>query len=152
MTLKGRTKICISCGLPYKEHPKFSEKQWSKSKLCGFKCLSKPLETRFWNKILKGETEDDCWKWLGAKGWAGYGQLGNQRKHGHSTASRVSWEIHNGPIPKGMCVLHKCDNRECCNPLHLWLGTQQENIQDMIDKGRQDISGLNYKRVCMNER
>jgi len=49
---------------------------------------------------------------------------------------RVSWEIHNGPIPEGMSVLHKCDNTICTNPEHLYLGTQTQNMQDAWDRGR----------------
>lgn len=52
-------------------------------------------------------------------------------------AHRVSWEFVNGPIPKDMCILHKCDNPPCVNPSHLWLGTQLENIKDRQLKGRQ---------------
>ena len=50
--------------------------------------------------------------------------------------SRVSWEIHNGPAPEGMNILHKCDNPRCVNPDHLFLGTQYDNVRDCIDKGR----------------
>jgi len=87
---------------------------------------------RFWNKV-KQSTPNNCWLWVASK-TGGYGRFridGKVRK-----AHRVSWEIHNGSIPNGLCVLHNCDNPPCVNPGHLWLGTQEENILDMKRKGR----------------
>ena len=63
-------------------------------------------------------------------------------------AHRVSWELANGPIPSGMCVLHRCDNPPCVNPVHLFLGTQHDNVIDMIAKGRKNPAcGENHGRA-----
>jgi hypothetical protein len=81
-----------------------------------------------------------CWIWLrGTKGsrtcYYGIAALKGSGKRQVAT-HRISWMLHRGPIPDGMCVLHKCDVPLCCNPDHLFLGTQQDNIADMKAKGR----------------
>ena len=88
-------------------------------------------EDKFWARVEKGP---DCWQWLGAISTWGYGffRVDGKTRHAH----RVSWEMHNGPIPEGLWVLHHCDNPPCVNPDHLFLGTAKTNVADMIAKGR----------------
>lgn len=91
---------------------------------------------RFWRKIQK---TDGCWLWIGSRGPSGYGLFGVATDSGRwatNRAHRFSWEIHNGPIPPGMCVCHHCDNPPCVRPDHLFLGTHKDNSDDMIRKGR----------------
>lgn len=89
---------------------------------------------RFWSKVRKTE---GCWEWTARTAY-GYGVFclpGGL--HGTNVrAHRLSWEMHNGPIPGCLLVLHKCDNRKCVRPDHLFLGTQQDNVDDMYAKGR----------------
>ena len=91
------------------------------------------LKCRFLNAVTKNE-ETGCWEWKKSLNARGYGQMNVNGKN--REMHRLGYEIFNGEISEGLYVLHKCDNRKCCNPDHLWLGTQKDNIQDMIKKGR----------------
>jgi len=97
------------------------------------------LEERFWEKVDK-RGPNDCWEWTACKIGMGYGRIGTGGHNGRSLVThRVSWELAYGPIPKGQCVLHHCDNPGCVNPAHLWLGTKADNTHDMMDKERQAV-------------
>jgi HNH endonuclease len=91
------------------------------------------LADRFWEKVKK---TDGCWEWTARRLPKGYGTISCVDHRTSLCAHRVSWELHNGPIPDGMWVLHHCDNPQCANPDHLFLGTHTQNMRDMLAKGR----------------
>jgi hypothetical protein len=95
-----------------------------------------PVETRFWRFVKKTNT---CWLWTGATTAFGYGLINAGGRAGKTTrAHRISYTLHVGPIPAGLCVLHRCDTPACVNPAHLFLGTYDDNNKDMKAKGRCD--------------
>lgn len=91
------------------------------------------LEERFWAKV-DVRSEDECWEWKASKGKWLYGNFRIDSKT--FLAHRVAYMLKNGEIPSEMLVCHSCDNPGCCNPKHLWLGTNYDNMQDMFKKGR----------------
>lgn len=93
------------------------------------------IDCRLWASVDQSGGPNTCWPWMGTR----------DRKFGHGRirvgarkiiASRVAWELTRGPIPDGLDVLHSCDHGPCCNPAHLFLGTQADNNADMVRKGR----------------
>lgn len=116
-----------------------------------------PIEEKFWKKVDKGGS-DECWEWTGKLNHSGYGILctGPRANRKRTRAHRISWEIHNGPIPERKLVLHKCDNKKCVNPNHLYLGTHSNNMQDAWDRGRQprerpNCRGLNHGKAKLSD-
>lgn len=95
--------------------------------------LTKKQLANFWAKIEK-RSDAECWPWTGSRVTSGYGSFGiNKRLF---ASHRLSWFLAHGPIQEGLHCCHKCDNPECCNPSHLFLGTAKENMMDMLIKGR----------------
>lgn len=97
---------------------------------------------RFWGKVLV-RGFDECWPWIAGKFDDDYGAF---YLNGRTVkAHRVAFVLAHGPIPNEFLVCHKCDNHPCCNPSHLFAGTESDNQQDMRRKGRgNNVSGENH--------
>jgi hypothetical protein len=101
-----------------------------------------------WQARLLPEPNGGCWLWEGAI-IRGYGRIRNPGAwNTYSFVHRLAWEEANGPIPDGLHVLHRCDVTSCCNPDHLFLGTQLDNNSDMFAKGRGRTNGNEQKTHC----
>lgn len=123
------TLVCQAC---LRTYPAMTYQIRRGQKYCSGACRNSATDVeRFWKNVKK---TDGCWKWLGAKPSSRYGGMLFGKKH--LLAHRISWTLHFGEIPNGMLVCHHCDNGLCVRPDHLFLGTQADNMRDMISKGR----------------
>jgi len=108
---------------------------------------SVPIDERL-DKYSIPEPNSGCLLWFGPTTGSGYGALGVNGKT--ELAHRLNWQRHNGPIPAGMFLCHKCDTPQCIEPTHLFLGTQKDNLRDRNSKGRH-IYGAMHKCSKLTE-
>lgn len=135
------TRQCLQCGTTFRAHSHDVKRGYAK--YCSRQCYGlhlralpkRSLESRFWQRV---DTSGECWIWQGGRDTSGYGKLTPD-----SRAHRISWELNVGPVPEGLWVLHRCDNPPCVRPDHLFLGTLQDNVADMVSKGR-GVAGVRH--------
>lgn len=124
------------------------------TRACGYAAQRLDPTAQFWSKVER-RGDDECWGWKAQKRWDGYGRFRNKQMGDANAAypykavfaHRFSYELHHGPIPAGMSVMHTCDRPECTNPKHLRLGSHAENMRDMRVKGRGKGSKLTPELV-----
>jgi hypothetical protein len=132
---RGEAHDCLHCGRLFHVPPNRAND--GRGRYCGKPCAdaAKVVVTdpvaHFWEHVVKRE---GCWGWTWHTDAPGYGVIHFQKRL--ILAHRLSWELHCGPIPDGLCVLHECDNPPCSNPAHLFLGTKPDNNRDRAAKGR----------------
>ncbi|MEY9995875.1 hypothetical protein ABIE67_007907 [Streptomyces sp. V4I8] len=103
-------------------------------------------EERFWRYVDK---TGECWTWTGGHSNDGYGRFFISEGEGNVAAHRFSYQLHNGEIPDGLIICHRCDNPPCVRPDHLFVGTHLDNVRDMFSKGR-NVSGMSKRTHCKN--
>lgn len=134
-------KACAVCEESFAKRVGDSAAQWATRQFCSCACANvvkkkKPLAGALFAHL----DNEKCIEWQGPKDGGGYGYVKHEKKLWK--AHRLAYHLAYGDIPNGQYICHKCDNPPCVNPLHLFAGTQQDNVRDMVSKGRQNPKSL----------
>lgn len=135
------TKECRLCGSTFPKRYRDSADQWRKRQFCSPTCSNRAKamtdsRERFW-KNIRVDKVNGCWVWQGSTDGRGYGKMSTgSRTEKQIRAHRYAYELFRGPIPSGMFVCHQCDTPACCNPAHLYAGTQTDNMRDASRRNR----------------
>lgn len=118
-------------------------------------CDESNLADRFHALVQKG-SDDECWPWVGKTDALGYGRICTRKYdgtgHRQSLTHRIAYQLSTGENISEKVICHKCDNPRCCNPSHLFAGTQGDNIRDMHSKGRSaSVKGERNPRAILSE-
>jgi len=140
MTRATTPRICQRCGKDFLARPDVVRR--GHGKFCSYVCTGRSQTSRFSTdpaarleaRVDKSAGPDACWPWQGKRSAQGYGHVTIAKRD--ELTHRLAYQAVHGQIPAGMLVCHHCDNPPCCNPKHLFLGTYQDNAQDMHAKGR----------------
>jgi len=142
---KCKNRLCVRpdhlyLGIRQDTMPVITEEIRERHRAAAYKRLGGSCDQteRFWSSVDKSRGPKECWIWNGYIGTRGYGRTTFRGKY--QQAHRVAWQIDFGPIPEGKHVLHRCDNKKCVNPMHLWIGSHKDNMEDKVAKGRQSFT------------
>ena len=129
-------RVCEKCGATFKATPATVRK--GGARWCSIKCYGSMIEASarkkqdFWAKVDKSLGEESCWEWTGALSKLEYGMVRYKGKT--KSAHQIAFLLSGGQICEGQVIRHKCDNRKCCNPGHLVVGTQLHNVRDRMER------------------
>lgn len=151
-------KKCHYCASPLVRKPRESHSYFDARKYCNRSCRTSdrnanPIWLTFAQKAARNDS--GCIEWTGHKDAKGYGRFASHS--GEILAHRLAYGMHYGAVPVGKFVLHRCDNPACVNPSHLFLGNNQDNMDDMKRKGRasrrfgRDNPNYRHGRNCAPE-